>query len=411
MFSFWVIIRMPYFATWAFLFGNVFAACGTTSTQPYFATWAFFIGNVFCCLWNHLDPILCFCYYVTCFLYFSYFLIFSNFASDVKAAASRTYGVQLCEKFWLTVFNSRADNTVINYCQSFCKFKAWCLLSSGEFSFLPATSVTVSLYLHYLLESSLGSSTIQNVFYAINWVHKLAGFDNRNPCDTFIVQSIVEASRRVPRKPVSKAEPITPEILGLIYRQYGESSNLLDIRFVCMCLLAYAGFFRISELLSIRRPNIVTEDRYYRILIEVSKTDKYREGSSVYIAKTGNVTCPYLYLIKYLEAARIPSSSQNYIFRSLRYDKHLKTNVLSSKPLTASRAGKILKEKLEAIGLDPHKFSNHSFRSGGATSAANLDLPDRLFKVHGRWKSDSANDGYVHDKVESRLIVPLHIGV
>ena len=190
MFSFWVIIRMPYFATWAFLFGNVFAACGTTWTQPYFATWAFFIGNVFCCLWNHLDPILCFCYYVTCFLYFSYFLIFSNFASDVKAAASRTYGVQLCEKFWLTVFNSRADNTVINYCQSFCKFKAWCLLSSGEFSFLPATSVTVSLYLHYLLESSLGSSTIQNVFYAINWVHKLAGFDNRNPCDAFIVQSI-----------------------------------------------------------------------------------------------------------------------------------------------------------------------------------------------------------------------------
>ena len=130
----------PYFATWAFLFGNVFAACGTTWTQPYFATWAFFVGNVFCCLWDHLDPILCLCYYVTCFLYFSYLLIFSNFASDVKAAASRTYGVQLCEKFWLTVFNSRADNTVINYCQSFCKFKAWCLLSSGEFSFLPATT-------------------------------------------------------------------------------------------------------------------------------------------------------------------------------------------------------------------------------------------------------------------------------
>ena len=62
----------------------------------------------------------------------------------------------------------------------------------------------------------------------------------------------------------------------------------------------------------------------------------------------------------------------------------MKGNVLSSKPLTASRAGEILKEKLESIGLDPSKFSNYSFRSGGATSAANLNVPDQLFKVHGR---------------------------
>ena len=84
---------------------------------------------------------------------------------------------------------------------------------------------------------------------------------------------------------------------------------------------------------------------------------------------------------------------------------------MSSKPLTPSRAGEILKEKLEAIGLDPSKLTNHSFRSGGATSAANLKVPDRLFKVHGGWKTDSAKDGYVHDKLDSRLFVPLHIGI
>ena len=192
------------------------------------------------------------------------------------------------------------------------------MLSSGEVSFLPATSFTVSLYLHHLLENSLGSSTIYSVFYAINWVHKLAGLEYRNPCDKFLVKSIVEASSRVPRNPVRKAEPITPEIIGLLISQrYGESSNLLDIRFVCMCLLAYAGFFRISELLSIRRSNIVTEDLYHKIFIEVSKTDKYREGSWVYIAKTGNFTCPYTYLIKYLEAARIPSFFSEFHFQIL----------------------------------------------------------------------------------------------
>ena len=89
----------------------------------------------------------------------------------------------------------------------------------------------------------------------------------------------------------------------------------------------------------------------------------------------------------------------------------MKGNFFSSKPLTAGRAGEILKEKLKAIGLDPSKFSNHSLRSGGATSAANQSVPERHFKVHGRWKSDSANDGYVRDKVDSRLYVPLHIGI
>ena len=109
--------------------------------------------------------------------------------------------------------------TVINYCKSFCKFKAWYLHSTGEVSFLLATSLTVSLYLHQLLESSLGNSTIHSVFfYAINWVHKLTGFEYGNPCDKFLVKSIVEASSRVPREPVKKAEPTTPETLGLIFQ-------------------------------------------------------------------------------------------------------------------------------------------------------------------------------------------------
>ncbi|KAL5497418.1 hypothetical protein EMCRGX_G013885 [Ephydatia muelleri] len=41
----------------------------------------------------------------------------------------------------------------------------------------------------------------------------------------------------------------------------------------------------------------------------------------------------------------------------------------------------------------------HSLRAGGATAAANAGVPDRLFKRHGRWKSESAKDGYVKDSV------------
>ena len=116
-----------------------------------------------------------------------------------------------------------------------------------------------------------------------------------------------------------------------------------------MWLLAYAGFVRISQLLSIRRSNIVTEDLYHKIFVEVSKTDKYREGSWVYIAKTGNCTCPYTYLLKYLEAARSPSFSQNFIFRSLRYDKKLKGNVCLPSPSLLAEREKFLRRSWKLL--------------------------------------------------------------
>ena len=94
----------------------------------------------------------------------------------------------------------------------------------------------------------------------------------------------------------------------------------------------------------------------------------------------------HILLTEYSEAARIPSFSQNFIFRFLRYDKKSIANVLSFficlvHTASYSKAGEILKEKLEAIGVDPSRFSSHSFRSGGATSAANPNVPDRLFKL------------------------------
>ena len=53
--------------------------------------------------------------------------------------------------------------------------------------------------------------------------------------------------------------------------------------------------------------------------------------------------------------------------------------------------------KLRELGFDASKYGLHSLRSGGASAAANAGVPDRLFKRHGRWWSESAKDGYVKD--------------
>ena len=60
---------------------------------------------------------------------------------------------------------------------------------------------------------------------------------------------------------------------------------------------------------------------------------------------------------------------------------------------------------LTKIGLPCGDYGLHSLRSGGASGAANAGISDRLFKRHGRWRSETAKDGYVQDNEEALLSV------
>ena len=60
-------------------------------------------------------------------------------------------------------------------------------------------------------------------------------------------------------------------------------------------------------------------------------------------------------------------------------------------------------EAFKDIAPDISAVGTHSLRSGGATAAANAGVPNRLFKLHGRWASESAKDEYVQDSLSSRF--------
>ena len=60
-----------------------------------------------------------------------------------------------------------------------------------------------------------------------------------------------------------------------------------------------------------------------------------------------------------------------------------------------SRASKLVKEELRSDGLDPSLYSLHSLRSGGASSAAALEIPDHLFQMQGGWRSTQVKNNYI----------------
>jgi len=71
------------------------------------------------------------------------------------------------------------------------------------------------------------------------------------------------------------------------------------------------------------------------------------------------------------------------------------------KSLSYTRARESIVGLLKEFVLDSANISLHSFRAGGATAAANAQVPDRCWKRHGRWRSD----GYVEDSIDNRLLV------
>lgn len=83
----------------------------------------------------------------------------------------------------------------------------------------------------------------------------------------------------------------------------------------------------------------------------------------------------------------------------------------TNKPLSYTRTREIILSALEDIGLDKKKFGLHSLRSGGATAAAAAGVNDRIFKKHGRWKSETAKDGYVREKLSEKLSVSSNLGI
>ena len=115
---------------------------------------------------------------------------------------------------------------------------------------------------------------------------------------------------------------------------------------------------------------------------------------------------------KYLELAAIPLASDLFLFRSLVVSGNNKYTLSKvNKPICYSTARSIVLEAIKPFVADISEFGTHSFRRGGASSAAASGVDERLLMGHGRWASSKSKDLYVVDPVATKMSVSSSLGI
>ena len=313
---------------------------------------------------------------------------------------------QLASLLPATVLKSRADSSVRKYAGSYRRWRSWAM--AHELPPFPAKEHHVALYLQSIGQRLESKSAAEEAVNALAWVHSLAGLDS--PTDKPFVQATLQGIRRIWCKPVHKRKPMTAEMLADMVHDTNRQPSLSNLRLTTFSLLAFAGFLRFDEVIHVRACDVVISVDMVKISLPRSKTDQFRQGHEVLIARTSTPTCPVAMLERYMATAGIASASDLFLFRGICKTKDGE-KLRTSGCLSYTTVRELFRKKLVNLGHSPDGFGLHSLRAGGASAAAQAGVPDRLFKQHGRWSSETAKDGYVEDSTENRLSVSKNIGI
>jgi len=275
------------------------------------------------------------------------------------------------------LYKSREKNTCKQYTCYFEKWVSWCS-QYDEICARPAQEKYILIYLLSLLQRGKSFPVIKSSLFAIKYFHSLSGLSD--PFSSKLSNLIYEGIKRICSHQPKKKLPIKTKHLNTMFVTLGGlEMDLKNLRIMVISVLSFMGFMRFSEVIQLRRSDILIFSTHIQLFIEKSKTDVYREGHWLHLATLKSDLCPAKLLKRLFILGNIKNNCQKFIFRGLIQSKTLKLRDIDKHISYTTVRDNILKI-LSSIGLKQKLYGLHSLRSGGATVAANLGVPDRLFK-------------------------------
>ena len=215
--------------------------------------------------------------------------------------------------------------------------------------------------------------------------HIIAGAES--PTTHPFVKTAFEGAKRLASRGASRnrEEPLETNMLTALFDAYGHTGNVLHLRFLVVCFLGFTLFLRIGELLQIQLKHLTFNGDHMTIFIPESKTDKLREGETVYISRQHTRRCPVAITQRFIQLAQLGESPDDFLISRLAKTK--KGHKARGKyPLSSTRVRENFKVMVGRIMPDKtcKVYSLHSLRSGGASVASANGISDRPIGKHGR---------------------------
>ena len=275
---------------------------------------------------------------------------------------------------------ARAPSTTSKFAACWKKWLLWANSKSNVPSF-PVQPYHLCLYISHLSNVSGAKSSADSLIASVKWAHSLAGVPS--PTDDPMVKTAVQGYNRLHASPVCRKEPITPDILFKLFASHGHANaSLADLRILFICFVSYAGFLCYDDISRLRRSDCFFHPDKLVLHLLSSKTDQFLGDAS-------DSVLPVIH----------------------RFTHSKRGLIATSHGLSYTRTREIVLHALKPLVPDISKFGLHSLRSGGASSASNINVPPFLISQHGRWKTEKARDTYIKSDPKSTLLPTQSLGL
>ena len=155
------------------------------------------------------------------------------------------------------------------------------------------------------------------MYYALKWVHNIVCIKpETDPTENNLVKSLLEAAKRRLSKPVSHKEVLPSNILVKLCVKYHDLVDIIELRDLALFILLFSGFLRFSEAQNLLCSDVKILSTHLELKIRSSKTDLFRTGDIVLIARTETVSCPVSVVSRYIAAAHLDLNADIHFFQT-----------------------------------------------------------------------------------------------
>lgn len=305
----------------------------------------------------------------------------ADVAQAVHTAADFTISASTRQR----IYDAFSPNTRRAYERIGEHWFAWCTAAGRRP--LPATAETLADYIGHLADLGKRGPSLEQAISAIRTIHEDSGYHEQP--GTYGARKVVKQVRKATAAAghrVKEAPPLLVEHVQAMI-DLTDPASLVGKRDRAMLVLGIMLCGRRSELTALHISDITEHPDGLDVLIRMSKTDQEAKGEQVWVpAGKEDSTNPVLVVRNWLDALTERGVTEGPLLRAVtRWDALHPSGQWSPEKLN---------ERVKALALRagiPHapKYSAHSLRAGGLTSALMAGATLAQGARQGRWNLNS----------------------